>query len=574
MTSPLPQNEGPDDTVGVSQGKPFDALDEGIRLALRVEEAGQASAFVRWLTEHPGRAAEVAQFLAAQRDVGTAMRGTGSVVGDPTHLGRFELHGELGRGGLGIVYRAYDPHLKREVALKLIRGGFLEPEQRNRFRFEAESVASLDPKQAIVPVYEFGEEDGIPYLVMPIMEGGSLTQRLRDLGPDRCLPACEAATLIRDVARGVQHAHERGILHRDLKSANILLDRAGRPHVADFGLARSLTAIASLSGELVGTPAYMSPEQARGEKQLTTATDVYALGVILYELLTGERPFVGPNVLTVLQRAQDENARSIRESRSDVPLDLESICMKCLAKQPQDRYVSAQALIVDLNRFLDGEPIGEQRPSLFTWMGHALKRRQEMPSWGTWPTAFVGVANTTICLGCMQVGALVESLHWLSLVGLIAYLVGWGLIVWGFLVLRLPHMSGNERTVLATQIGLYLSALAIVPAELLAHDGEALFVLQPLAVLVALSRFTWGTTWGRMYVVSLLLLGLAALMPLVPLRLWPGFYAALLVGLQCWKGLKLRRFDREGRARAVEERAESETPTGGNGSERRGEASR
>lgn len=246
---------------------------------------------------------------------------------------------------MGVVFRAYDPALKRDVAVKLVRNGEPLTGELARYRFEAEMVANLDHPN-VVRVYAFGEADGVPYLVMPLMDGGSLAQRLKADGP---LAPRVAAELVRDVARGVHHAHQRGLIHRDLKPGNLLLDGEGRPHVADFGLARSLEATATVSGGLAGTPAYMAPEQARGDKGLTIAVDVHALGAILFELLTGQPPFGAADVPLILKRVQEEPAASIR----DVPADLETICRKCLEKDPADRYPSAEALAEDLTSYLN-----------------------------------------------------------------------------------------------------------------------------------------------------------------------------------------------------------------------------
>jgi hypothetical protein len=247
---------------------PVTGLEEGIGIVLRAEEAGQAPDLADWLAHHPDLAGELALFLAGQRGIQTAASqwGAAEVMAPPEvsfkqRVGGLELGEEIDRGGMGVVYRAYDPSLRREVAVKrVISGVFTSSTERARFRFEAEAAAGLS-HPAVVPIHAFGDEGGQPYLVMALMEGGSLAQRLRNRKPGQGMPALEAAELIRDVALGAHHAHQRGLLHRDLKPGNILFDGQGRPHIADFGLALTLEATFSLSRSMAGTAGYMAPER-------------------------------------------------------------------------------------------------------------------------------------------------------------------------------------------------------------------------------------------------------------------------------------------------------------------------
>jgi formylglycine-generating enzyme required for sulfatase activity/tRNA A-37 threonylcarbamoyl transferase component Bud32 len=266
----------------------------------------------------------------------------------------FVVEAELGRGGMGVVYKARQAALNRPVALKMVLGGHhADPLARARFLVEAEAVAALDHPH-VVRVYEFGQFD-LPFLAMEFVGGGTLADGLRRDGR----PAPRAAVeLVAKLAAGVTAAHAKGIVHRDLKPANVLLTEAGEPKVTDFGLAKVGRSDMTGTGAVLGTPSYMSPEQAAGKtREVGTAADVYALGAILYELLTGRPPFRGETWQDTVRRVlADEPARP-RSLAPGVPRDLETVCLKCLEKDPRRRYPTAEALAADLGAYLDGRPI-------------------------------------------------------------------------------------------------------------------------------------------------------------------------------------------------------------------------
>jgi predicted Ser/Thr protein kinase/tetratricopeptide (TPR) repeat protein len=277
---------------------------------------------------------------------------------EPREIGPagYEIQSELGRGGMGVVYKARQVALNRTVALKVIKsGGFASEAELVRFQNEAEAVALLDHPH-IVPIYEVGQIRGRPFFSMKLIEGKSLDKKMAQYAAD---PRA-AARLVAVAASAVHHAHQRGILHRDLKPANILVDERGEPHVSDFGLAKRIGSDSDLtqSGTLAGTPSYMAPEQAsRSRGTLSTATDVYGLGTILYALLTRRAPFAGTTLVETLDKVRSEPPQRPSLFNARVVRDLEVICLKCLEKEPNRRYASAQALADDLERWLRREPI-------------------------------------------------------------------------------------------------------------------------------------------------------------------------------------------------------------------------
>jgi TolB-like protein/Flp pilus assembly protein TadD/predicted Ser/Thr protein kinase len=337
-------------------------------------------------------------------------------------LGDYELLKEVGRGGQGVVFRARQKSLNRIVALKVIGlGQWATQAHLKRFRLEAEAAASLD-HPCIVPIYEVGERDGQCYFSMKFVEGGHLDEVVKQ-SP---MSVRQAAELIAKVARTVSYAHEHGILHRDIKPGNILLDAKGEPHLTDFGLARLVESESTVTRtlEVLGTPSYMAPEQAAGNNtKLTSATDVYGLGAVLYQLLTGHPPFAGGTTYETIKLLLETEPRLPRLWNPKVDRDLSTICIKCLEKHPQRRYSSALAVAEDLERWLWHEPIHARHTGIFARGKKWLQRN---------PTA---------------AGIVVLSL---------ALMAALGVIVWKSELFRRPPTAG----------------IAVLPFENLSNDRE------------------------------------------------------------------------------------------------------
>jgi WD40 repeat protein/predicted Ser/Thr protein kinase len=340
------------DTV-FDQNRP---LEEVILEFLREVDSGRTPSTADYLARYPHLREELESFFIDQCELTPLIQPlrwcerTDSPKA--TRFGDYEIQSELARGGMGVVYLARQLSLNRVVALKMIRDSRLaNDEEQRRFKMEAESAAQLDHPN-IVPIFEVGDHDGQHFFSMKYVAGGNLAQR-------RPTTMKEIAGLMARVARAVHYAHQRGILHRDLKPANILLDEHGEPHVADFGLAKRVEGdpAATVTGMILGTPGYLSPEQAAAKRTLTTAADVYGLGAILFFLLTGRAPCQGTSVVETLLQTREADPPRPRTLNSAADSDLETICLKCLRKEPTRRYGSAADLADDLDRWQRGEPI-------------------------------------------------------------------------------------------------------------------------------------------------------------------------------------------------------------------------
>jgi WD40 repeat protein len=369
-------------------------LQEALADCIEVLEAGGDRD--QLLTRYPEFAAELAEFFA-DRDrldrlaapparaaemptLAPRPEGPAASLGTIRYFGDYELLEEIARGGMGVVFKARQVSLNRVVALKMILAGqFALPQDVQRFHTEAEAAANLDHSH-IVPIYEVGQHQGQHYFSMKLIEGGGLGDCLERFRGDQRA----AAQLLAKVARAVHYAHQRGIIHRDLKPANILVDVKGEPHVTDFGLARRVGGGNNLtqSGAVVGTPSSMAPEQARAEKGLSTAVDTWSLGAILYELLTGQPPFRAATPLDTILQVLEREPEPPRKLNPRIDRDLETICLKCLEKEPGKRYGSAEALAEDLEHWLHGEPIrARQTSALERVVKWVLRQRAMVGPW-------------------------------------------------------------------------------------------------------------------------------------------------------------------------------------------------
>lgn len=314
-------------------------------------------------------------------------------------IASYDLKERIAQGGMGVVYKAHQPALERSVALKLLAPHATgSADALRRFQTETAAAASLQHPN-ILPIYESGEENGQAFYSMPLMDGGTLADRL----PGHPIDPKEAARLMRKIAAAVAHAHQQGVLHRDLKPQNIFLDTDSEPYVADFGLAKILTqeTALTLSGAVLGTPAYMAPEQARGKQgEAGIPADIYSLGAILYELLTGTPPFEGATALDVLRQVNEELPRKPASLNPRVPPDLAVICLKCLEKEPARRYATAGELADDLQCYLEHRPVQARAPGA-AYIARRFVRRH-----------FLAVTAATIALLSLIAGFIVSLWHY------------------------------------------------------------------------------------------------------------------------------------------------------------------
>jgi serine/threonine-protein kinase len=434
----------------------------------------------------------------------------------PFRFGDYEIVEELGRGGMGIVYRARQLSLGREVAIKMIlRGQLASPVERERFRVEAEAAAKLD-HSAIVPVYEVGERDSQPYFSMKYVRGQTLAERLTE----RPMPPREAARILAQVARAIHYAHQRGVLHRDLKPSNILLDAQDSPHVMDFGLAKQASEAVPLtrSGAVIGTPSYMAPELAAGARgEVGPASDVYSLGSILYHMLTGRPPFQASSPVDTVLMLLEQDVVPPRLVNPDADPDLEMIALRCLQKPIDLRYTSAAELAQDLEAYLKDEPISARSGQLLQVLSRMFRETHHAPVLENWGVLWMwhSLALFTAC-------ALTNALHWLGFDERWYYILLWtpGFGLWAAVFWWLRRRMGPVTFVERQIAHVWMASLVAVGLLFLLEPALGLPVLKLSPVIGLISGMVFlvkaGILSGQFYIQAAVLFATSFVMSLLP----------------------------------------------------------
>jgi serine/threonine-protein kinase len=456
----------------------------------------------------------------------------------------YEILAELGRGGMGVVYKARQVKLDRVVALKMVLSGeHAGRAELARFRIEAEAVARLQHPN-IVQVFEVGEAGGRPFFSLEFCPGGSLAERLRGTP----LPALEAARLVETLARAMDAAHRAGVVHRDLKPANVLLSADGTPKVTDFGLAKRLhdSAGQTATGAVLGTASYMAPEQAEARKDVGPAADVYALGAILYECLTGRPPFQAATTLdTILQVVSDDPVPP-RQLNPAVPRDLGAVCSKCLQKDPRRRYEGARALADDLACFAEGDPVAAGQSGLLDRVTGALDRVQLRAEFAAYGSLLLWLAPLMLLTEVWVTVVVAQGWpgHLLGL-GQFGRAAGFVLAVGWHRGWRWWPRGAAERQLWAVWGGYLLACFGLGLSGRVAFGFEdtalELKFYQGLAALTALAFFALaGNFWGYCVVVGVGFLGLALVMA-ADLRWAPLEFGLAWAAVLVLLGTRLRR---------------------------------
>jgi hypothetical protein len=434
----------------------------------------------------------------------------------PARFGDYTLLEELGRGGMGIVYRAIQESLGRTVAVKmLLRRDLASPADLARFRSEAEAAARLD-HPGIVSILEVGEHGGLPFYSMRFIEGTTLARRLAQ----GSITVREGALLLAKVADAIQAAHGRGVLHRDLKPSNILIDAAGEPHVSDFGLAKRLEADQSVThtGAILGTPCYMSPEQAAGSRgEIGPSSDVWSLGAILYQMLTGRPPFQASSPMDTLLAVLESDPPVPRSIDRQVDRDLEMIALKSLQKPQELRYASAGALAADLRAFLAGEPVAARSGGLADVAARLFRETHHAVVLENWGLLWMWHSVVVLTLSVIT-----DVLAWQHVESRWPYLVLWGggLALWAPIFWALRHRAGPvtavERQIAHVWGGTVLASVLLFWVEALL--GQPVLTLSPvLALLAGLVFFAKaGILSGAFYIQAAVLFATSLVMCVVP----------------------------------------------------------
>jgi serine/threonine protein kinase len=468
----------------------------------------------------------------------------------PEHFGDYELIAEVARGGMGVVYRARQVTLGRVVALKMILAGrFADDDDVERFHREAEAAARLQHPN-IVAIFEIGEIRGQHFFSMEFIDGVSLARKIA-AGP---LPGRAAAGYVRKIAHAVNHAHRQGIVHRDLKPSNVLLDADDEPHISDFGLAKRIGGDPghTRTGTVLGTPSYMAPEQAQGRRDIGPPADIYGLGAILYELITGRPPFQAETPLDTAMQVIQNQPVPPRLLNPRVDHDLETICLKCLEKDPQHRYPSADAFADDLQHYLDGESISARSFNVLDRLARTLERSQHDADFSAWSSMLLWMA---LVIGIEHVIVFVLMYtgqpKWAVNAARLLQFAFLGVLFYANRRSRLLPSTSAERELWTIWIGYFLTYVSVLAVTYLLFALDVLkagdhmpdnwpeCLPYPFLSLVAgLAFFVMGSNyWGRCYIFGGAFWACAILMPLqltlAPLAfglLW--FTALLMLGLR------------------------------------------
>jgi serine/threonine-protein kinase len=466
-------------------------------------------------------------------------------------LGDYQLADELGRGGMGVVYKAQQVSLGRTVALKMIlRGAMPTPADLARFRSEAESAARLD-HPAIVPIYEVGQHEGQPFFTMKYVAGTTLARRLAD-GP---MNPREAAELLAPICRAIHFAHERGVLHRDLKPSNILIDEEGRPHVSDFGLAKRVETDSglTLSGAVLGTPSYMAPEQAAGKRgKVGRESDVYSLGTILYAMLTGRPPFQAATPVETVMMVVEQEPLPPRLVNPRADRELEMIALKCLQKPPELRYATAAELADDLEAYLADEPTAARSGQFMQIVARAFRETHHATVLENW-----GLLWMWHSLALFITAFLTNVLQWIGTTSPLPYLALWivGLGTWAIIFWSLRRRSGPvtfvERQIAHVWAASMISIAGLFVVELIL--GLPVLTLSPVLSLTSGMIFLVkaGMLTGQFYVQSAALFATAIAMAVlqrynIPIGIT--LFGVVSAGCFFFPGLKYYRQQRAGEA--------------------------
>ncbi len=458
----------------------------------------------------------------------------------------YEILGEIGRGGMGVVFKARQIQANRTVALKMILAGdFAGATDIERFRIEVVATAQLK-HPGIVQVYEVGEHQGRPFFSMELCDGGSLAQK----GVTGPMKPAAAAAVVERIARAVECAHLAGIVHRDLKPGNILIGEDGTPKVGDFGMAKQLQSDSgqTQSGAVMGTPSYMAPEQAAGlTKTVGPPADVYAIGVILFELLTGQLPFQAENIPALLQRVMHDEPPTI--SGRGVPRDLDTICRKCLAKEPERRYATAGELAEDLRRFQSGESISARQLNAVARIAWMLERSQfdkqfaRFSGFFLWLVPIMLVPEIIATIVRFEGGTVWEIVPYYTLrpvFGISLFLYYGGGRIW--------PSNPAEQHILSVFGGFVVVAGLLFVNLAFYKDGaewNGAAFYQAVAAASAMAFFSLGAMfWGGCYIIGFTFFMFIPLMPFDP-RLCPLEYGMIWASVALVVGLRLRRIGRD-----------------------------